>query len=62
VKSTGSKEIRVKLLVETVTKETRTLVMIGIVKKGSTWMKMSQQEIIMVTKMMKESLGKSTVR
>ena len=58
----GSKELRVKLMVGTLSKETRTLVMIGIVKKGSTWMKMSQQEIIMVTRMMKKSLGKSTVR
>ena len=41
--------------------KTRTLVMIGIVKKSSTWMKMSQQEIIMVTRMMKKSSGKSTV-
>ena len=36
--------------------------MIGIVKKGSNPMKKSQQEIVMVTRMMKESLGKSTVR
>ena len=57
----GFKEMRVKLTAGTVTKETRTLVMIGIVKKGSTWVKMSQQEIIMVTTM-KKSLGKSTVR
>jgi len=58
----GFKEMRVKLTAGTVTKETRTLVMIGMVKKGATWMKKSQQEIIMVTRMMKESLGKSTVR
>ena len=51
----GTKEMRVKLMVGTLTKETRTLVMIGIVKKGSTWMKMSQQEIKMVTRMMKKS-------
>jgi hypothetical protein len=57
----GSKEMRVKLMVGTLTKETRTLVKTGIVKKGSTWTKMSQQEI-MVTRMMKKSLGKTTVR
>jgi hypothetical protein len=56
-----SKEMRMKLMVGTLTKETRTFVVIGIAKKGSTWMKISQQEIIMVTRMMK-SLGKSTVR
>jgi len=33
-----------------------------IVKKGSTWKKMSQQEIIMVTRMMKKGLDKSTLR
>ena len=48
-------------MVGTLTKETRTLVKTGIVKKGSTWTKMSQQEI-MVTRMMKKSLGKTTVR
>jgi len=49
-------------MVGTETKETRTLVMIGTVKKVSAWMKMNQQEIIMVTRMMKECLGKLTVR
>ena len=40
----GSKEMRVKLMVGTLTKETRTLVMTGIVKKGSSHMKMSTRD------------------
>jgi hypothetical protein len=58
----GSKEMRVKLMVGTPTNETQTLVTIETVKKGSTRIKMNQQAIIVMTKMMKKSLVKSTIR